>query len=96
MVVGDLYGGHGSAATKGAGSGGGGGADSGANNNIDGAQILDVNAKSPPSSPQNDAKNGDQAGRKIKRDGSSSSSSSNDVSVRSHESEMPLALSMQS
>ena len=103
MVIGDLYG-NGSVAAKSAGDGGGATADAGVND-IDGAQILDVNAKSPPSSPENDgrhaqfgeAKNGDIGEqRNIKRAGSSSSRSSNDISVTSHESEMPLTLSMAS
>ena len=97
MVIGSLYG-NGSVAAKG--SGDGGGAAAGVND-IVGAQILDVNAKSPPTSPGNDgrhaqfgeAKNGDIGQeRNIKKSGSSSSSSSNDISVTSHESEMPLAL----
>ncbi|XWS41288.1 hypothetical protein CRYUN_Cryun17cG0068200 [Craigia yunnanensis] len=97
MVIGSLYG-HGIVAVKAVGSGGG--AIAGVND-IDGAQILDVNAKSPPSSPRNDgrhaqfgeAKNGDIGQeRNIKKFGSFSSSSSNDIYVTSHESVMPLAL----
>ncbi|OMO87039.1 Disease resistance protein [Corchorus capsularis] len=71
------------------------------------AQILDVNAKSPPISPDNEGrrvqfgeamamvigheKNGDNTKRSH---GNSLSSSSNDISRTYHESEMPLALSM--
>ncbi|XWS44680.1 hypothetical protein CRYUN_Cryun15aG0068500 [Craigia yunnanensis] len=106
MVIGSLYG-NGSVVAKGAGDGGAGGA-GGADadvNDIDGAQILNVNAKAPPTSPQNDgrhvqfgeAKNGDIGQEKnIKRASSSSSNNSNDISVKSHESEMPLTLSMAS
>ncbi|XVF61057.1 hypothetical protein PTKIN_Ptkin08bG0098400 [Pterospermum kingtungense] len=93
MVIGSLYS-HGSVADKG---GANGGAATGVND-IDGAQILDVNTKSTPSSPENDernnqfdkAKDGD-IGQAINIKGgrSSSSSSSSDIS---HESEMPLAL----
>ncbi|XVF58820.1 hypothetical protein PTKIN_Ptkin07bG0096900 [Pterospermum kingtungense] len=94
MVIGGLYGNN-SIASKGTADGGGDGV--AGVNNIDGAQILDVNVKSPSSSLKNDAKNGDIGQeKKIKRDGSSSSSSLNDMSVRSHESELPLALSMKS
>ncbi|XP_022774071.1 uncharacterized protein LOC111316360 [Durio zibethinus] len=99
MVIGSLYG-NGGVATEGTGDGGGAAAGV---NDIDGAQVLDVNAKSPPSSPENngrhaqfgEAKNSDiDQERNIKRAGSSSSSSSNDISVASHECEMPLASSM--
>jgi len=103
MVIGSLYGNGGF--DRGAGGGGGGAAT--VDDHIDDAQVLDVNAKSPPSSPENyegrrvqfgeamvigDDKKGDNS----KRGGSSSSSSSNDISRTSHESEMPLALSMAS
>ena len=100
MVIGSLYG-NGSVAAKGPGDDGAGGGAATGVNDINGAQILDVNAKSPPSSPEKDgryaqfdeAKNGDNGPeRKINRAGSSSSSSSNDISVTSHESEIPLAL----
>ncbi|XVE86490.1 hypothetical protein DITRI_Ditri18aG0038000 [Diplodiscus trichospermus] len=98
MVIGSLYG-NGSAIAKSV----GGDAAVGVND-IDGAQILDVNTKSAPTSPEDDerhaqfdeAKNGDicqERNIKQKANGSSSSSS-NDISITSHESELPLALSM--
>lgn len=107
MVIGNLYS-NGSVAATSAGDGGGAAAAVASDvNDIDGAQVLDVNAKSPSTPPGNDgghaqfgeAKNGDDIGqqeRHIKGTGSSSSRSSNDISVTSHESEMPLALSMTS
>ncbi|XVF58825.1 hypothetical protein PTKIN_Ptkin07bG0097300 [Pterospermum kingtungense] len=58
MVVGGLYG-SGSVAPKGANDSSSGAAAAAGVNNIDGAQILDVSVKSPPSSPKNDAKSGD-------------------------------------
>ncbi|XWS33134.1 hypothetical protein CRYUN_Cryun22dG0052700 [Craigia yunnanensis] len=104
MVIGGLYG-NGSVAVIG-GLYGQGPLDSDVDVNvIDGAQILDVNAKSPSSSSENDGrhaqfgeiKNGDiSQQRNIQRADSSSSISSNDISITSHESEMPLALSMAS
>ncbi|TYH00793.1 hypothetical protein ES288_A09G006500v1 [Gossypium darwinii] len=64
---------------------GGGAAGSGSND-------IDVNAKDAPIAPSNDeAKNGQE--RNTKRDGRPSSTSSNDVSITSHESEIPLSLS---
>ncbi|XP_022751986.1 uncharacterized protein LOC111300623 [Durio zibethinus] len=100
MVIGSLYG-NGSVAAKGV--DGGDGDTAASDNDINGAEILDFNAKSPSTSLEDDrrdaefgeTKNGDIGQeRNIKRAGSSSSSSSN--SVTSHESEMPLAVSMAS
>ncbi|XVF17016.1 hypothetical protein REPUB_Repub10bG0080500 [Reevesia pubescens] len=102
MVIGSLYS-NDSVAPKCEGDVGAGSGAADGVNNIDDAKILDVNTKFPTSSPEKDgrqaqfgeAKDGDIGQeRNIKRIGSSSSSSSNDISVTSHESERPLALSM--
>ncbi|EOX92617.1 hypothetical protein QUC31_003733 [Theobroma cacao] len=110
MVIGSLY--VNGSVHRGGGDRGGGGGAAATVNDINDAQILDVSAKSPQSSPENDGrhvqfgeamvlgneKTGDNTRQEgnMKRPGSSSSSSSNDISVTSHESEMPLALSMAS
>ncbi|XVE83379.1 hypothetical protein DITRI_Ditri16bG0084200 [Diplodiscus trichospermus] len=103
MVISGLYG-NGSVSTKGNGDDGADDVVAIVANDIDSAQILDVNAKSLPTSPENDgrqtqsseSKNGDITEERNIRAGSSSSSSSNDMSVTSRESEMPLALLMAS
>ncbi|XP_039031869.1 uncharacterized protein LOC120166709 [Hibiscus syriacus] len=98
MVAGNLYG-NSSATTKsagnrstGGGGGGGGGGDGGTtacNNDIDGEKIPNVGADPRPNSPKKgEAKNDGQG---IKRGTRPSSTSSNDVSINSHESEMPLS-----
>ncbi|KAE8735807.1 Glucose-inhibited division family A protein isoform 1 [Hibiscus syriacus] len=94
MVAGNLYG-NSSTTTKSAGNGstgssgdGGGGATVG-NNDIDGAEIRDAGAEPQPNSPKKgEAKNDGQG---IKKGNRPSSTGSNDVSINSHESEMPLS-----
>ncbi|KAL4332431.1 hypothetical protein GQ457_07G007020 [Hibiscus cannabinus] len=91
MVAGNLYG-NSSSTSKSVddGSVGGGGITVG-DKDIDGAEIIDGSAKSQPNSPKNgEAKNGGQC---IKKGSRPSSTSSNDVSITSHESEMPLSSS---
>ncbi|KAL4351307.1 hypothetical protein GQ457_06G042890 [Hibiscus cannabinus] len=79
MVTGNLYG-------KGEGSTGGDGGATVGDNDIDGAEIVDAGAKTQPNSPKN-------GGRGIEKGSRHSSSSSNDVSIDSHESEKPLSSS---
>ncbi|XVF14849.1 hypothetical protein REPUB_Repub09cG0096600 [Reevesia pubescens] len=98
MVIGSLYT-NGSVTAKGDGDGDGAAVDG--VNDIDGAQILDVNAKSPPGSPEKDGRNaqfGEAKNGNIgqERNMTRTSSSSSSSSVISHESERPLALSMAS
>ncbi|TYH31057.1 hypothetical protein ES288_A01G143500v1 [Gossypium darwinii] len=97
MVIDSLYG-NGNATPKSSGDGVGA-------NDIGGAQILDVSAKSPPNSPKTnekpsqigEAKNVDIGQESsTRRDGSYSSNKSNHISTTSRESEKPLVLSMPS
>ncbi|MBA0724766.1 hypothetical protein Golax_021428 [Gossypium laxum] len=96
MVIDSLYG-NGNAAPKSSG-------DVGAND-IGGAKILDVSAKSPPNSPKTNGKPSQICAAKnvdigqessTRRDGSYSSNKSNHISTTSRESEKPLVLSMPS
>ncbi|KAK8556631.1 hypothetical protein V6N13_064651 [Hibiscus sabdariffa] len=99
MVIGSLYDNdNGDVDAKSSGHGGAGGTTAGVND-IGGAQVLDVNAKSPPNSSENNAKPGEAKNVGIGQESSTkrdTSYSIDDMSITSRESEKPLASSMSS